>query len=357
MSLKMSIDYGRSTTKAVSEKDKEGIIFPSWYAKDAVDPNISPTDLVGEYDRLDYLKVKINDQEFNVGKLSKKANYCFDGSSDTDIFPDNYEKDKLTKAEVNILTASALLTDESEQAIDLLTTLPANQFKDIYIKQFKKRLEGETFKVNVYDYEQDKYIDKRIYINSLQIKQQGFCALMHHLLTDDGYINAENNHLVDESVLIFDIGRYSTDLVYIDNMEEIVLENPDIRIKGMDDVFSQIRAEFENKHGFPLNKDKVEDYAKDGKVPIDGNKEDITEIINKCYESFATQIAEQAKNKVPSTLRNIENFLICGGGCEPINDKLQSALKKKLQPIDQPRMANAIGGIKMMKLNDNLEGE
>lgn len=356
MAVKMSIDYGRSTTKAVREGTRDKILYSSWYATAVVDPDVKPEDLKN-YNELDYLKVRINGQEFNVGKLAQKSQYCFDGSSDSDIMPDEFEKEELTKAEVNILTAIGLLMEEDKdkEKVNLLTTLPANQFNEIYIKIFKDRLENENFNIEIYDYRQDKYIKKEFYIESLSIKKQGFCAFMHYLLDDNGFIREDREYLMEQTVLVYDIGRYSTDMILIDNMDELSLNNKDLRIKGMDNAFTQIRQEFESEYSFPISKYKVEEYAKKGHTFINGKKEDITGIVKKSYIKFAEQIFQNSKAKLPLDIRSIETCLVCGGGSEPIRQHLCSQLKRGIEEIDNPRFANAIGGLKMLKLSDNLE--
>lgn len=354
MSVKMVVDYGRSTTKAVSELG-DNIIYPSWFARKVVDPEDDYiSKLRDDYKREDYLKVKINGQEFNVGKLASKSSYCFDGSSHSDILPDDFEKEELTKAEVNILTALALLSNKENIAIDLMTTLPANQFNPTYKEIFKDRLENKDFTIKIYDYKEDKYKDKRVYINSLQVKKQGFCAFMNYLLTNDGYVNKNTDSIMSQSVVVFDIGRYSTDILALDNMEEMLLSNTDKKIKGMDDVFEQIRKDFESRHKFPIT-NKTLKYVKQGYVPINGNKEDISDIINKAYKDFAIQIKSELETRLPVKLSIIEKLLICGGGAKALDEVLSKELKRDITIIKNPRMANALGGIKMMKFQENLD--
>lgn len=354
MTTKMVVDYGRSSTKAVSETGKE-IIYPSWYATSVVDPNDSFNIGLSDRDIKDYLKVNINGQEFNVGKLAKNSAYCFDGSSNTDILPDDFDTEELTKAEVNILTAIALLSNEDSEAIDLMTTLPGNQFNDTCKKIFKDRLENINFKIKIYDYNADEYKAKNIYINSLDVRKQGLCAFMHHLLTKSGHINKNRNQLINETLLIFDVGRYSTDILAVDNMEEINLDSDDVRVKGMEYAFEKIRKDVFAKYKVNIKRNEAEKYVKQGYVSIRGNQEDITDIINPAYAEFCKQISNNAKDRLPIEIERIDTILIAGGGANAITEQLKSELKRDITIINEPRMANALGGIKIMKLNENTQ--
>lgn len=354
--MRICVDYGRSTTKAVAQgKETKPIIFPSWYASKVVDPDILPEDTV-EFDPIKNLKVDINGNKFNVGQLASRSPYCFDGSSDADIMPDNFDKGKLTKAEINILTAIALLAEEDKQKVELLTTLPANQFNDQNKEMFKDRLK-DNFAIKVYDYENQQYKRKEIFIETVQIKKQGFCAFMHHLLNDNGYIRQDREHLMKKSICVLDVGKYSTDVTIIDSMTELGLNSNDVRIKGMADVFTDIRQGFKAKHRFSLHKNKVEEYIKAGEVTINGNKEDITDIINASYSDFAEQVKENLIIKSPLDIQAIEVFIACGGGASPMKENLGSQFNRTFDIINNARMANCLGGLKMMKLAAQMEGE
>lgn len=347
----IAIDYGRSTVKGARGLDNnDTLIIPNSLSWDNKGINkkldLTNVDKIKE-NPLDYLKVKIDGVEFIVGKLANDSEYV--------IHPSNFdiEEDEDTK-KIILAALSYLVSHDGENEcpnINLALTLSADQYqlkKDSFAKVYKNK----SFAVEFYDHDHNNYHKKEFYVDNVLVKQQGFFAFMHSVLNNEGKIIDDKENIFSNTIGVIDIGHYSTDLFVCDNLDPVPIKNVETKIPGMDKAFSDIMTSLEEEHGILPKEHKIRRLLEKGRrITKSGRKINDIEIVNKHFDVLARIISSQILNKLTISIKEIDNLFVCGGGAksEYLRNKISEYTKRKLKIIEEPRMANALGALKLAR--------
>lgn len=152
-------------------------------------------------------------------------------------------------------------------------------------------------------------------INRVTVLPEGFCAYAA-VVYDKGIVyREENKFLVEETVLVFDIGAGTTDCLLIKN-NKLVQNSKYTVTQGGNNVYQYVRRKLKTK-GLDLDDADIRAGVVTGVVK-DGSKEiDIADIINDAKEEIATKIISEFQDYIEVTdikLRSIGYVLVCGGG-------------------------------------------
>ncbi|MCK8817445.1 ParM/StbA family protein [Natroniella sulfidigena] len=347
MSKIISVDYGRSTVKSVAGFGlEEQLLIPSVVSYDhqIVDTKAESTPATNlENNPLNFLKAKINGRELAVGKVAQDAEYNLNTTNYDDI--DDQKTNDL------ILTSIALLVGPttSYTKINLITTLSVDQY-NIKKDDFANRFEDKHFKIKLYDYLKGQYTTTKFYIDNVIVNRQGFSAFMHYILNQQGNIQTSKSDILDYTVGVIDLGKYSIDPFFCDSLDPISMRNETDRIPGMNKAFRNIQSRLIKEHDIRPQLYKVQknlelnkEFRKNGQ-PIE-----ITDILNSEYEQLAANTVGNIKNKLDMSLTEVDKWLICGGGANSgkLLARLSNELERELEVISEPRLANALGGLKI----------
>src|SRR5690554_6481261 len=173
----LSIDFGHNSVKGACENGN--IIYPSIISSDIKDINITE---FTDYNRLDYLKIKYEGQQYFIGELARKQ---------SDLCIQNVNHDDMTTYEtkVLILTAAAFMTYSNR--VNIATDLPVNHYaklkdeiKDILLSP------NHMIVFEFYNWLENNWETKSFYINNVEVQPQGFYSLMNILLNPDGSLSS-----------------------------------------------------------------------------------------------------------------------------------------------------------------------
>lgn len=286
-----------------------------------------------EKNPLNYLKIKQENREYFYGDLARRQ---------SDLCIQNVNDDDSLTAETKLMIQSTSALLAKEEKINLVTDLPITHFRDKkQVKKFAESLKGE-FKVSFYDFFQEKYNEKQVNFENVDVKPQGFLALMSVLLTDRGSIKPEMKKIASGMNVVIDIGLYSID-VYICNAMEPIIKVPLKPIPGMIAAFRLIAEFLFDEFGIRKELNEIEKYARAKKIVIGNESCNLQPVINIAYNQLVSKAVSEINNLIPFWAE-VNYWWLCGGGAIPLGDDFKTRYKN-IKVMDRPTYANAIGGI------------
>lgn len=168
-----------------------------------------------------------------------------------------------------------------------------------------------------------------IKINNVIVLPEGFCAYVGLVFLEGLKVRPEYKYLLEETVLVFDIGAGTTDCLLIKNNK--IVQNSKYTVnQGGNNVYQYVRRKLKSK-GIDIEDNAIRQGVISGVIK-DGSKElNITDLINEAKEEIATKIVSEFQDFIELTdikLRSIGYLLSCGGGS--MSDKDTLALSDKL---------------------------
>lgn len=326
--MNVCIDYGHNSMKGVTEHRKILIASILGEKKKMFLPDIN-----SKKNDIDYLQIRYQDREYFFGDLARRQ-------SDLKIQNVNDEDMHEYETEVMIIAAAAYLAQGEN--INLVTDLPLTHYNNKeQAKAFAEKFKGEHI-ISFYDFERSCYRERSFNIKNVDVKPQGFLALMSLLLDERGKIAESMKKIAGGLIIVIDPGYYSTE-VYISNALEPIIKIPVKPIPGMAASYKLLADYlFEN---FNIRKElhEVEQYARTKKITIGNKVYDLTESVDMAYEQLVKKITSEISNLIPFW-SEVNHWLLAGGGAQPLFEDFQTRYKD-IEIIPEPQMANAIGGL------------
>lgn len=168
---------------------------------------------------------------------------------------------------------------------------------------------------------------------------EGYCAYIATVYDKGHVYRMENKFLIDETVLIFDIGAGTTDCMLI-KKNKLVQSSKYTVTQGGNNVYQIVRRSLRMK-GLDLDEADIKQGMIKGVVK-DGSKEiSIVDIINNAKTEIAIKIISEFQDFLDLTdikARSIGYVLVCGGGSMkdsdaddiiPLSEKIIENFKKQ----------------------------
>lgn len=333
--MKACVDFGHNSIKATSEF-KESIMFPSLVSQDVKD-----VDLLGlsDYDPLDYLRVKYGHEEYFIGELARQqSNLVTQTISDDDIISE--EAELLVKTAVGHLYNPAKTEDNN---IQLLVTIPVSHFVE-YREKFKEMFKNEQVEIEFFNHANKEYKAKKtFYFDKVEVRPQGFCALMDEVLDKKGKIKESKQKFAAGYIAVVDIGYYSTDIFLAKKLKPLnyVPESP---IPGMVTGYRMLAKQISEQFGVRKKLYELQENFESGKISIKGETYNLKPYLKIVYERLTNNIVAEMNNLIPN-IKEIDKFLLAGGGAIPLQKKFHDHFDN-IKIANQPQFSNAEGGLK-----------
>lgn len=161
------------------------------------------------------------------------------------------------------------------------------------------------------------YPDVRIPIkvNKILVLPEGFCAFIGTVFDRGRVIRPNMSPLLKETVLVFDIGAGTTDILIVKDNK--VISNSKHTIKrGGNNVMQGVRRELRDidiiLSETDVAKGIIDGFVRDGSKVVD-----IRGIINTCKDEIARYLVADMQSYLEETeipIRSIGKLLVCGGG-------------------------------------------
>ena len=334
----LSIDFGHSSVKGVS--DNQSIIYPSIISSDVKDIDITE---FTDYKPLDFLKVKFEGQEYFIGELARKQ---------SDLCIQNVNHDDMTTHETKtlIMTAAAYLCNSNR--INIATDLPVSHYANLKDEMREMLIsKNHMITVEIYDFIESRWKTKSFYINNVEIQAQGFYSLMDILLNGEGKLKVNKKDIASALNVIIDIGYYSTDILILNQLEQIT-RVPTVAIPGMSSAYKMLQKILYDEFGLRKELHDIEPYTRDKQVRIGGKAYSIKEALNHVYSRITGKIITEINNLI-DFWPEVDNWFLTGGGSIPLYEDFKTHYQN-VTLIDNPQMANSLGGLKWIrrKLNE-----
>lgn len=177
---------------------------------------------------------------------------------------------------------------------------------------------------------------------------EGFCAYVACVHDKGGDFRPENKYLINEIVIVFDVGAGTTDCMIIQNNK--VVQNSKYTIEqGGNNVYQIVRRQLRMR-GLDLEESDVRNGIIKGIVK-DGTKEvSIVDIVNDAKAEIAQKIVSEFQDFLEYTdikVRSVGFILVCGGGSMrdseamsivPLSQKLVEVFKQMSPNSDMVKL-------------------
>ena len=327
----ISVDFGHNSVKAATDV-KDPIMIPSILTSNVKDIELSN---LADYNPLDYLRIDVGGDEYMVGNLARKQSR---------LVIHNINDDDISTKETQILMLAAVgYLAANKEEINLCTDLPVTHYqkmKDDIKQVFTK---DDVFRMKYYDYTTGFYEKKNFSIEEVDVKPQGFYALMDLILNKAGEIKPEMEKLASGLTVTIDIGFYSTDIYIAEGLHPRMFF-PEKPIPGMAEAYRIINADISSHFDVRKELHQLEEGVLKKELKIKGKNYDITDSVEKAYKFLTKKIISEMKNNIPFT-NDVDTFLLSGGGALALEDYFNKHIKG-LKVIPNPQYANANGGLK-----------
>lgn len=325
--VNVCVDFGHNSMKGATSRRE--VLIPSVLGE--VKRLFLP-DLSGK-NGVDYLQIRYQDREYFFGDLARRQ-------SDLKIQNVNNEDMNEYETKVMILATAAYLAEQ--QNLNLVTSLPLTHYRDKpNANRFADSFKGKH-KFGFYDFEKGEYQEKEIQVQEVDVKPQGFLALMSLLLGKDGRIAEEIKKVAGSLIVVIDPGYYSTE-VYISNALEPIVRIPVQPIPGMSAAYKILADYLFEEFNIRKELHEVEEYARSRRITVGNREYDISEAVDMAYSQLTKKIVSEVNNLIPFW-SEVNYWLLAGGGAQPLYEEFKVRYKE-VQIIPSPQMANAKGGL------------
>ncbi len=337
----IGIDVGFGFTKAVN--GKEYIIFKS---------------IIGEYTDIQFnfalegeeweenLQVKIGDNMFFLGELAEKQSLVRQYTLD---------QEKMVSEFVKILALSSLgmLVDDID-TVGVVTGLPVGYYRRD-AKKIQEILQG--FHKIEFLSSTGKNREKRLNIARVKVIPQPMGSVFNLLFDEKGKIT--NKKLINQKIGVVDIGFRTTDFVLLDHLRYIE-RGSSTTDNGMSKCFSLISNKLRQKTGITIELYRLYQAIFSGSIKIKGKEYNITNLKNRVYSHFASQIANDI-NRIWENDWDIDLIVLTGGGAKDLFEFIKPLVEGNIILVESksdPRLNNVMGYLKyaMYDLNKNMKG-
>ncbi len=325
----IGVDVGFGFTKATA--GGEYIIFKS---------------IIGEYTDIqfhlgleeesweDNLQVKLGDSMYFLGELAEKQSSVREYTLD---------QNKLIREFVKILAISAIgLLAEDRENISVVTGLPVG-----YYRRDARKMQEILQGIHRIEYlgEGGKSKEKQITISRVKIIPQPMGSVFNLLLDENG--SPTNKKIASQKIGIVDIGFRTTDFVLLDHLRYID-RGSSTTDNGMSRCFSLIANKLRQKTGISVELHRLYNAIFSGSIRIRGKEYNITNLKNRVYSHFASQISNDI-NRIWENDWDIDLIILTGGGAKELFEYICPLVEGNLLLVEgrtDPRMNNVLGYLK-----------
>lgn len=163
--------------------------------------------------------------------------------------------------------------------------------------------------------------DLKINLRKITVLPEGFCAFIGCVFDKGHIIRPEQQYLLEETTLVFDIGAGTTDIMVVKDNKTINTTMYTIE-KGGNNVTQSVKKELRKKGIVIQETELVEGIAK-GCIKDGAKLVDISDIVNKAKSELASMLVSETKNYFEDNqfpIRSIGRVLVCGGGAIEAED-------------------------------------
>lgn len=172
-------------------------------------------------------------------------------------------------------------------------------------------------------------------IDEVKVLAEGYCAYLATVFDKGHKFRNEYKSLIDENVIIFDIGAGTTDCLVV--KKNTLVQNSKFTIdKGGNNVRGLVKYSLSEEDiiidDIELDQGLITGYIKDGTTKVD-----ISDYINKAREIIANSLVAGFQNFAETydiKVRSIGYILICGGG------SISNADNTKIVPLSEKMVQN-----------------
>ncbi len=332
----IGVDVGFGFTKATA--GGEYIIFKS---------------IIGEYADIqfhlgleentweDNLQIRLEDNMYFLGELAEKQ---------SSVQQYTLDQSKLVGEFVKILAVAAigLLTEERE-TVSVVTGLPVG-----YYRRDARRVQEILKGVHRIEYlgDQGKGTEKQINVAKIKIIPQPMGSVFNLLLDEEG--SPTNKKIASQKIGVVDIGFRTTDFVLLDHLRYIE-RGSSTTDNGMSRCFSLIANKLRQKTGVSVELHRLYNAIFTGSIRIRGKEYNITNLKNRVYSHFASQIANDI-NRIWENDWDIDLIILTGGGAKELFEYIKPLVEGNLLLVEgrtDPRLNNVLGYLKYARYDIN----
>ena len=199
------------------------------------------------------------------------------------------------------------------QSLDItwsvVALLPPGDF-EIGKEEYKKLIESIEYVKTTYP-----ACDMKINLRKVTVLPEGFCAFIGCVFDKGHIIRPEQQYLLEETTLVFDIGAGTTDIMVVKDNKTINTTMYTIE-KGGNNVTQSVKKEL-RRMGIVIQETELITGITSGTIKDGAKVVDISAIVNKAKSELASMLVSETKNYFEDNqfpIRSIGRVLVCGGG-------------------------------------------
>ena len=144
---------------------------------------------------------------------------------------------------------------------------------------------------------------------------------------------AEHHHLLQELVLVVDIGYNTLDVIPFEHGKALASEawaSP----QGVNLMVDEIRKRLSNEYNFSFTEARVNNIMQKKLITIDGEDRDISLLINEEQENYHEIIINELITRNPDVFRSAKAIIMAGGGAYYFEDNVAKNIVHTLTPYE-----------------------
>lgn len=316
-----------------------------------------------DYDDLGDQRTAIGGNQLHIDKYVSGMDKGFEYAWGTDLHLVHAEdrfistiafEDRYKRHEFKLLTDFALAElardfEESKSGIMeviVSTGVPTDDFNDAAIKDITTALLGDHNIVVNGD-------SLNIRVKEVHVNPQPVGTAYNEVLDIEGFIKEEQASLLEEQVVVVDIGGGT---LLIDTLKNMNLSNPRTqKPTGVYDLYDRIvnlvtESGIKGITSYEVERILREANPKEGYFfkPNKNESFPITDQVNKAITKYTREVLNTINTTIKATLRN-DTMLFTGGGSNVIRQEDARAQFKFARFVEDSEIANALGFYKFAK--------
>lgn len=300
-------DLGFNQTKIYS--NAELMVFPSFIGN----PSTFNLGGDGQVDIIDNISIKHAGSEYYVGKKALKtenARLCIDT-----------DKTESENEQVIFKACLGLMNKRfGVHKLKIVTGLPVEDFVQQGLKErLIENMIGEQYLL---------FNGEPITVDVTAVKviPQAAGAYFAYLLDENGNVKPEHEKISRGTILVFDIGYKTTDIIVMTNGVYDSLRSTTIQ-KGMRDVHRELLRTIRFEYGRKFNLIQADEICKQGYFDHKGDEINIIDLIADVAKPIAASIINEA-NAIIGEFDDISKIIGTGGTMEVMGQYFMNAYEK-----------------------------
>ncbi|GAA0437687.1 hypothetical protein GCM10008983_13220 [Lentibacillus halophilus] len=336
-----AVDVGNDALKANFGQMDESYYIPNVISRDVEDRPVIGIEDLDEKEPIDNLHIRVhspaleeNNAVYRIGNLATKAN----NSTELDPGSSKSEEDQTLVMLFASIALDAVSSDafreNKNDVIDanytLGTGLPLREVKEGKDVGYRSQLLGSVHQIEFLVTPQYQGKKVNIKFNEVKVYPEGFAAYVNLIM--DNQLNVINKELIDQQILIQDIGGLSTDIAVIRN-RNVDDDKAQGFPLGVAESLEEIRDEIRTRHGVELDsrRDVVDIITRKNDrhhIMVKGSRTNVHDITDR----ILLELAKKEYRFLRQVWQKNSQSEICyfvGGGSAVLKDYIK-ALNNKL---------------------------